>query len=92
MRKLFVVAMLLAGVGIAAQHVHAQGNYPNRPIRLVVGFPPGGAYDYVSGCPLATASGRMQGRYVMMGEDGVRYTVVIPAFALDVPVGRPPVH
>jgi ApaG protein len=29
---------------------------------------------------------------VMMGEDGVRYTVVIPAFALDVPVGRPPVH
>ena len=28
MRKLFVVAMLLAGVGIAAQHVHAQGNYP----------------------------------------------------------------
>jgi ApaG protein len=34
----------------------------------------------------------MQGRYVMMGEDGVRYTVVIPAFALDVPVGRPPVH
>jgi ApaG protein len=28
----------------------------------------------------------------MLGEDGVRYTVVIPAFALEVPVGRPPVH
>lgn len=53
---------------------------------------PGGAYDYVSGCPLATASGRMQGRYVMMGEDGARFSVVIPAFALEVPVGRPPVH
>jgi ApaG protein len=53
---------------------------------------PGGAYDYVSGCPLATASGHMQGRYVMMGEDGVRYTVAIPAFALEVPGRLPPVH
>jgi len=48
MRKRFVVAMLLAAVGSAAQHAHAQGsvtNYPERPIRLVVGFPPGGATD-----------------------------------------------
>ncbi len=52
---------------------------------------PGGAYDYVSGCPLATASGRMEGRYVMMGEDGGRFPVTIPAFALELP-GRKPVH
>lgn len=45
MKKGVVVAVLLAGAGIAAQHAHAQGsatNYPERPIRLVVGFPPGG--------------------------------------------------
>src|SRR5688500_14321327 len=48
MRKRFIVAIGLAGVAIAAQHAHAQGavpNYPERPIRLVVGFPPGGATD-----------------------------------------------
>ena len=71
----------------ALQIVQGEGVIGEQPI-----IEPGQSYDYVSGCPLATASGRMQGRYVMMGEDGVRYTVVIPAFALDVPVGRPPVH
>jgi tripartite-type tricarboxylate transporter receptor subunit TctC len=48
MKKAVVVAVMLAGAGIAAQHAHAQGDagkFPERPIRLVVGFPPGGATD-----------------------------------------------
>jgi tripartite-type tricarboxylate transporter receptor subunit TctC len=48
MRKAVLVAVMLASVGVAAQRAHAQGsagNYPERPIRLVVGFPPGGATD-----------------------------------------------
>ena len=52
MTKAAIVAVLLAGAGIAAQHAHAQGGsvakYPERPIRLVVGFPPGGATDILS--------------------------------------------
>jgi ApaG protein len=47
---------------------------------------PGGSYDYVSGCPLTTSSGSMRGRYEMIGEDGSRFDIAIPKFALSAPV------
>jgi tripartite-type tricarboxylate transporter receptor subunit TctC len=45
-KELVVVPVLLACLGVAAQHAQAAvPNFPDRPIRLVVGFPPGGATD-----------------------------------------------
>lgn len=46
---------------------------------------PGASYDYVSGCPLATPTGSMQGSYRMVGEDGHQFDVAIPKFALSAP-------
>ena len=46
---------------------------------------PGGSFDYVSGCPLATPTGSMQGSYRMIGEDGAAFEVAIPKFALTAP-------
>ena len=46
---------------------------------------PGDSYDYVSGCPLDTASGEMSGSYRLLGADGASFDVAIPRFALVAP-------
>jgi ApaG protein len=47
---------------------------------------PGDSYDYVSGCPLHTPSGSMQGSYHMISADGTSFDAAIPRFALLAPV------
>ena len=49
---------------------------------------PGESYAYASGCPLSTPSGVMVGRYQMVGDDGQRFEIDIPAFSLDLPSQR----
>lgn len=46
---------------------------------------PGASYDYVSGCPLQTPNGAMQGSYRLIGEDGMQFDAAIPRFALTAP-------
>jgi len=46
---------------------------------------PGGSFDYVSGCPLSTPTGSMQGSYHMIDEGGDAFDVTIPRFALIAP-------
>ena len=46
---------------------------------------PGGSFDYVSGCPLGTPTGVMEGRYFMIAADGSSFPVDIPRFPLIAP-------
>ena len=46
---------------------------------------PGASFDYVSGCPLSTPTGSMQGTYHMIDADGSAFDVAIPKFALTAP-------
>ena len=46
---------------------------------------PDGSFDYVSGCPLSTPAGSMQGSYQMLAEDGEVFAVDIPKFQLVAP-------
>ena len=67
--------------GRGARHtVEGEGVVGEQPL-----IEPGGSFDYVSGCPLATPTGAMQGSYRMVGEDGQTFDVEIPRFALVAP-------
>jgi len=67
--------------GRGARHtVEGEGVVGEQPM-----IAPGASFDYVSGCPLATPTGNMQGSYHMIGEDGSAFDVAIPKFALTAP-------
>ena len=67
--------------GRGARHsVEGEGVVGEQPL-----IEPGGSFDYVSGCPLATPTGAMQGSYRMVAEDGQTFDVDIPRFTLTAP-------
>jgi ApaG protein len=67
--------------GRGTQHeVRGEGVVGEQPV-----LEPGGSFDYVSGCPLTTPTGAMEGRYYMIAEDGSTFPVEIPRFPLIAP-------
>ena len=67
--------------GRGARHtVEGEGVVGEQPLIAA-----GASYDYVSGCPLATPTGTMQGSYRMIAQDGSLFDVAIPRFALTAP-------
>jgi ApaG protein len=63
------------------QIVEGEGVVGEQPV-----ITPGTSFDYVSGCPLTTASGSMEGHFEMLCEDGAVFDIAIPKFALIAPV------
>jgi len=61
-------------------HVDGDGVVGEQPV-----LQPGQAHDYVSGCPLTTPTGSMEGHYTFRRDDGVTITADIPFFPLSAP-------
>ena len=66
--------------GFLHDHVDGEGVVGEQPL-----LRPGESHDYVSGCPLATPHGSMEGFYVFHREDGTPLEVRIPFFPLAAP-------
>jgi ApaG protein len=61
-------------------HVEGEGVVGEQPV-----VQPGKSYDYVSGCPLSTPTGVMEGYYAMVDASGRSFKIAIPRFALVAP-------
>lgn len=61
-------------------HVDGDGVVGEQPL-----LNPGASHDYVSGCPLTTPSGMMEGQYRFIREDGSTFLADIPRFKLVAP-------
>lgn len=71
--------LILDGRG-AASEVVGEGVVGDMPV-----IPAGSSYDYVSGCPLSTPTGSMEGAYQMVDQKGEAFEVEIPKFPLQGP-------
>jgi tripartite-type tricarboxylate transporter receptor subunit TctC len=79
------VAMLLGSIGLSAQAQPAA--YPNKPIRLLVGFAPGGAADYVART-VGDALGRALGQPIVIeNRAGAGSSIAAEAAAKAAPDG-----
>ena len=77
------VAALLAMAGAA----HAQGDYPNKPIRFIVPFPPGGGTDIVSRLVVNKMTETLGWRIVIDNRGGAGGSVGMEAAAISAPDG-----
>ena len=69
------------------KEVRAEGVVGAQPV-----LAPGQAFEYTSGCPLATASGFMVGKYKMQAATGEQFEAEIPAFLLESPHEQRQIH
>jgi ApaG protein len=71
--------MISDGRGVC-HRVQGEGVVGEQPV-----IEPGESFDYVSGCPLATPTGWMEGTYRMVRSDGRSFDADIPRFPLVAP-------
>ena len=62
------------------QQVKGEGVIGEKPY-----LKPGEAFRYTSGAMIETPVGVMQGKYIMVSEDGDNFTATIPQFTLSIP-------
>jgi tripartite-type tricarboxylate transporter receptor subunit TctC len=82
--RILVATAVAAGLLAAATPVRAQDGYPNRPVRIVVGFPPGGSSDATARL-LATAMSEKLGQPVVVENKVGANTIIATQYVRSQP-------
>jgi len=82
-----ILRPLLCAVALAAGTVHAADDFPTQPIRMIVGFPPGGISDVVARA-VANEAGNVLGQSIIIeNRPGAGTTIASEAVARSKPDG-----
>ena len=84
-----VIAVFAAGVGMLFSSVMsvAQSDYPNKPVRLIIGFPPGGSTDIVGRITALKLSERLGQQVIVDNRGGAGGTIGADIAAKAAPDG-----
>lgn len=86
LRHRFIALTCLAGLALAPA-AHAQADYPSRPLRMVVGFPPGGISDVLARAVAAEAANALGQSIVVENRPGAGTTIASDVVARADPDG-----
>ena len=86
-RRTLLALALAAGVPAAPRRLHAQGTWPDRPVRIIVPFPPGQAADTVTRIVADALSSRWPQRVVVENRGGGAGAPALEAGARAAPDG-----
>jgi len=84
-RTLFAAALASPGL---ARHALAQAAWPERPVRILVGFPPGGPTDYVARLVAPMLASAWGQQVIIENRGGANGTLATDAVAKSAPDGH----
>ena len=87
MNTRITLMMLALALSFAAPLAAAQGDYPNRPIKMLVGFPPGGATDLLARAMAQEARAALGQEMLVVNRSGANGAIAINEVAAAKPDG-----
>jgi tripartite-type tricarboxylate transporter receptor subunit TctC len=86
-RRRFVGAATALAAGTMSRHVRAQTDYPSRPVRIVIPYPPGGPTDIVGRIVAQALSERIRQPVTVENRPGASGTIGADVVAKSAPDG-----
>jgi tripartite-type tricarboxylate transporter receptor subunit TctC len=87
LRREFLHLAVSAAASLAAPRIASAQSYPTRPVRIIVGFAPGGGYDLIARLIGQSLSGRLHQPFIIENRPGAGTNIATHAVVQAAPDG-----
>jgi tripartite-type tricarboxylate transporter receptor subunit TctC len=82
------VTVMVASLCLLSPVVHAQGNWPTKPVKIIVPFPPGGSVDQLGRILAAKLTAQLGQQFIVENKTGASGSIGTAAVASSPPDGH----